>query len=194
LRGILFPANEPLPRFVWIEYDDKSDFASIAYKPFLGTVMLDHISHDGCPNLKRVPAHRLGIYYKDNYMNEDLPTTPSLTKWLGPALDHFFRGPFLAHGYKNDKKYDDGDESEEGKPCDMDTSVLKVLLESFQVQGALYYKRKASGGQPVTATSLPDVFKSFATYGFFTLSLCVVAAAEFSAQGRRILILVGTTV
>jgi hypothetical protein len=124
--------------------------------------MLDHISHDGYLNFKRVPCHRLGIYYNDNYMNEELPTTPSRTKWLGLVLGHFFRGPFLAHGYENGKNYDNGGESEEGKPCDVDRSVLKVLLEFFQMQGAVYYKKKTSGGQPVTVTSLPDAFKCFA--------------------------------
>jgi hypothetical protein len=127
--------------------------------------MLDHISHDSWPNLKRLPAHRVGIYYKDNYMNEDLPTTPSLTKWLGPELGHFLRGPFLAHGYENGKMYDDGDESEEGKPCDVDTSALKVLLEFFQTQGTVYHHRKAAGGGPVTVSPLPDFFKAFAGQG-----------------------------
>lgn len=120
--------------------------------------MLDYVSHSGWPNLKRVPTHRMGIYFQDNYMNEDLPPTQSLVKWLGPAQGHFFRGPFLAHGYENGEKFDDGYESEDCKSFDLDTSALRVLLEFFYAQGALYHGRKAFGGGPVH----PNIVRMFA--------------------------------
>ncbi|KAI4713823.1 hypothetical protein J4E89_001271 [Alternaria sp. Ai002NY15] len=140
-RGLLFPGDEPLPRFVWIEYTNVKDFASISCEPFLGRNMLNHISHTW-PTLKRIPSHRVGIYYHDNYMNENLPTTPSLTKWLGQAAGNYFRGPFLAHGYENGIELDDEFESGEGGPCDLDTSALATLLAFFQAQGTLYLDRK----------------------------------------------------
>ncbi|KAI4705545.1 hypothetical protein J4E81_000428 [Alternaria sp. BMP 2799] len=140
-RGLLFPGDEPLPRFVWIEYGNIKDFVSISCEPFLGRNMLNHISHTW-PTLKRIPSHRVGIYYHDNYMNENLPTTPSLTKWLGQAAGNYFRGPFLAHGYENGIELDDEFESGEGGPCDLDTSALATLLALFQAQGTLYLDRK----------------------------------------------------
>jgi hypothetical protein len=138
-RGILFPADEPLPRFVWIEYGNMENFVSMRREPFFGSSILGHRSNDSRPNFKRVPPHRLGIYFSDSYMFENLLATPSLKKWLGPALGQYFRGHFLAHSYENGVKLDDGDESGIGRPCDIDTAALAILLGFFQSQGAAYH-------------------------------------------------------
>jgi hypothetical protein len=156
-RGIFVPADEPLPRFVWIEYNDASESTSLLYTPFVGRDLVAHISHSGWRNLKRLSGHRMGIYYNDDYMNDNSPVTPSLTNWLGPNLGSRFRGPFLAHGYENGELYEDGEESDEVKPCDLDTSVLRLLLEFFYAQGTEYKERRG-----VNAGSyLPQVFPLF---------------------------------
>jgi hypothetical protein len=153
-RSIIFPGDEPLPRFLWVRYGDVERFGSIVYKPLLGNNMLGHISHSW-PYLKRIPPHRVGIYYQDNYMNENLPATPSLNKWLGPAVGNYFRGPFLAHGYENGVILDQEYESEDGRPCDVDTSALATLLGFFQAQGMAYYDRERAN----TGFSHPNIIE-----------------------------------
>jgi hypothetical protein len=138
-RGNLFPADEPLPRFVWIEYGNIANFGSIYCEPFFGSSILGHMSNDNMPNFKRIPPHRVGIYVSDSYMFENPLATPSLKRWLGPALGQYFRGPFLARSYENGVKLDDGDDFEVGRPCDIDTASLAILLGFFQSQGAAYH-------------------------------------------------------
>ncbi|KAF1838449.1 hypothetical protein BDW02DRAFT_594700 [Decorospora gaudefroyi] len=82
-------------------------------------------------HLQRVPGYRAGIQYRENYMREDLPASPGLTKWLGPALGQFLPGHFLAHGYENGQKYVHRYEDEKGKPCDMDSRFLGSFWTSF---------------------------------------------------------------
>jgi hypothetical protein len=49
---------------------------------------------------------------------DDSAMTPSITKWVGPAAGHYFRGVFLAHGWKP-KVVERKGELYYGKPCDL---------------------------------------------------------------------------
>jgi len=139
-RGILFPEDEPLPRFVWVEYGSVEVSATISCEPFFGKNILGWVIQEQ-PYLKRIPPHRLGIYYNDEYIGQGLPATPSLTKWLGPAIGEYFRGPWLAHAYENGIMFDEEWESEMGRPCDIDTAALASLLGYFEGQGVDYHAR-----------------------------------------------------
>ncbi|KAG9193524.1 hypothetical protein G6011_03559 [Alternaria panax] len=149
-RCILLSPNEPLPRFVWAEYSSASDYTTMKCKTFTGNHLLGHIDSEvavsGCNvgdwPLKQPDSHRLGIYYQDAYLVDDSPITPSITKWVGREAGHYFRGTFLAHGWKPEEIEGD-DVFEFGRPCDLDTADLCYLLDYFLVQGEQH--RKAYG-------------------------------------------------
>jgi hypothetical protein len=105
----------------------------------MGKGFLNHVSHDGSPNLKREHDFRLGIWHHDNYMNEEEKRNMTLEKSLGPKIALYFWGNFLAHGYENGgEKY--GDEDEDGRPCDLDTRVVGTLVRFFRLQGEAYWR------------------------------------------------------
>lgn len=141
-RSIFFPEDEPLLRFVWVGYKNVDYFTSMSCEPFFGKNTLGGVIQDQ-PYLKRIPPHRLGIYYNDNYVGQGLPATPILTKRLGPAIGKYFRGPWLAHAYENGVMFDEEWESEMGRSCDIDTAGLASLLGYFEGQGADYYARSS---------------------------------------------------
>ncbi|KAI2482428.1 hypothetical protein Ptr902_06809 [Pyrenophora tritici-repentis] len=134
-RGIFFPPDQPLPRFVWIKYYSSEDWTTIAPNEVTGEIMSGHFQPGTWP-LERPVSHCLGIFYTDRYMTDGSSLTPSITKWIGTASGTYFRGPYLAHGHENDNM-DEYEEVEEfGRPCDLDTADLSYLLDFFKAQGA----------------------------------------------------------
>jgi hypothetical protein len=114
------------------------------YKIFTDKHILGHIASEQVENacgwpLKEPDSHRLGIYYKDAYLVDNSPITPSVTKWIGRQAGHYFRGVFLAHGWKENVVEREGI-LHYGKPCDLDTADLSYLLEFFRAQGEMHRK------------------------------------------------------
>ncbi|CAA9959251.1 zinc finger mynd-type protein [Pyrenophora teres f. maculata] len=132
-RGIFFPPNEPLARFVWIEYGSAENWTTIQPHKVTGDIMRGHFQPGVWP-LERPASHTLGIYHTDRYLIDGSLPTPSITKAIG-ASGIYFRGPFLAHGHEDDKMDEDDEVEEFGRPCDLDTADLSYLLGFFQVRG-----------------------------------------------------------
>ena len=114
------------------------------YKTFTGKHILSHIDSEELEDagnwpLKEPDSHRLGIYYQDAYLIDNSTITPSVTNWVGPAAGHYFRGVFLAHGWKP-KVVERKRILHYGKPCDLDTADLSYLLGFFQVQSEMHRK------------------------------------------------------
>ncbi|KAF2251324.1 hypothetical protein BU26DRAFT_603771 [Trematosphaeria pertusa] len=121
-RGILFPADDARPRFVWIKHHGPR-FYDFNHKTYLGDVFARTMSFDRYRPLHRMLGYSIYLWHNDNFFSDGSPVNRSLKKWLGPKVAPAYRGPFLAQACDGDPEVGDGD------PLDLDTMALAPIVD-----------------------------------------------------------------